>query len=99
MLPLGGGGLTKPWGDSAEGFPCCWGTSVEQFSGRHLELVFTHSPDDATLFVNLFLPVALTWPQRGLTLTQVAGWPASTTSSLARRASRWTPWERARRAT
>ena len=29
MLPLGGGGLTKPWGDSSEGFPCCWGTSSE----------------------------------------------------------------------
>jgi len=82
MLPLGGGGLQKPWGDSSEGFPCCWGTSVEQFSGRHLELVFTRSPDDATLFVNLFYPVALAWASRGaLTVTQEAGWPASTTST------------------
>jgi DUF1680 family protein len=23
MLPLGGGGLTKPWGASNGGFPCC----------------------------------------------------------------------------
>lgn len=82
MLPLGGGGLRKPWGDSSQGFPCCWGTSVEQFAGRHFELIFTHSPDDSTLFVNLFMPATLTWASRGnATVTQVAGWPASTTST------------------
>ena len=83
MLPLGGGGLHKPWGDSTSGgFPCCWGTSTEQFAGRHLELIFTEAPDHATLFVNVFLSATLTWPARGgLTVTQVAGWPASTTSS------------------
>ena len=83
MLPLGGGGLQKPWGDSTEGgFPCCWGTSVETFSGRYLEYVFSHSPDDSILFLNLFIPTTLTWVARGaLTVTQTVGWPASTISS------------------
>ena len=32
MLPLGAGGMHKPWGQSTHGFPCCWGTLTEQFS-------------------------------------------------------------------
>jgi len=82
MLPLGGAELRKPWGDSSEGFPCCWGTSVEQFAGRHLELPFAEAPDHGTLFVNLFMPVTLTWRARGnLTVAQAAGFPASTSST------------------
>ena len=83
MLPLGGAGLRKPWGDSAQGFPCCWGTSTEQFAGRHLELAFAHSPDNAVLYANLMLPVTLAWAARGgLTVAAEVGFPASTTSSL-----------------
>lgn len=83
MLPLGGGGLHKPWGDSSEsGMPCCWGTSIETFAGRNMEAIYAHSPTDDTLFVNLFFSSTLTWAARGgLTLSQTAGWPASTTSS------------------
>jgi hypothetical protein len=79
MLPLGGAQLRKPWGDSSDGFPCCWGTSVEQFAGRHLELPFAETPDHSTLFVNLFMPVTLTWAARGLAVAQVVGFPFSTT--------------------
>ena len=32
MLPLGAGGMRKPWGMSNSSFPCCWGTLTEQFS-------------------------------------------------------------------
>jgi len=88
MLPLGGPGLHKPWGDSSEGgFPCCWGTSVEQFAGRHLELPFSHSPDGRSLFVSMFMPLTLTWPtstpshgspNAGVTVMQESGFPAST---------------------
>ena len=82
MLPLGGAQLRKPWGDSSDGFPCCWGTSVEQFAGRHLELPFAEAPNHGTLFVNLFMPVTLTWAAHGnLTVAQTAGFPASTTST------------------
>ncbi len=82
MLPLGGSQLRKPWGDSSDGFPCCWGTSVEQFAGRHLELPFAEAPDHGTLYVNLFMPVTLTWAARAnLTVAQAAGFPSSTTST------------------
>ena len=34
MLPLGGGGITKPWGSGINGgFPCCWGTLSESELG------------------------------------------------------------------
>ena len=89
MLPLGGGGLRKPWGDASEGFPCCWGTSTEQFAGRHLELPFARSPDGNSLYVSLFMPLTLTWPQdvylpspnAGVTVAQEAGFPISTAFS------------------
>jgi hypothetical protein len=50
----GGPGLTKPWGDSAQGFPCCWGTSSEAFAGRHVENIFHEVPDHSGVWVHLF---------------------------------------------
>lgn len=78
MLPLGGGGLTRPWGDSAEGFPCCWGTSSEAFAGRHIEHIFGELPDHSGVRVHLFESATLTWPARGAVLRMDAGFPAST---------------------
>lgn len=78
MLPLGGGGLTKPWGDSAQGFPCCWGTSSEAFAGRHVENIFHEVPDHSGVWVHLFEPATLTWRARGAVIQQESGFPAST---------------------
>ena len=81
MLPLGGAALTKPWGDSAQGFPCCWGTSSEAFAGRHIENIFQEAPDASALYVQLFEPATLTWPARGAVLSLAAGFPASTSNT------------------
>jgi len=78
MLPLGGAGLTKPWGDSAQGFPCCWGTSSEAFAGRHIENIFHEVPDHSGVYVQLYEPATLTWPARGAVIKQEASYPAST---------------------
>lgn len=78
MLPLGGGGLQKPWGDSAEGFPCCWGTSSEAFAGRHVENIYHEAVDHSGVYVQLFEPSTLQWPATGAVLTQETQYPVST---------------------
>ena len=49
MLPLGGGGLTKPWGASNSYLPCCWGTLSETFA-KLSDSIFWESADASTLF-------------------------------------------------
>ncbi len=83
MLPLGGGGITKPWGASNVGFPCCWGTLSETFA-KLPDSIWFSATDNATVYVNLFVSSTVVWARPGgaVTLTQDAGFPydpASTT--------------------
>ena len=73
MLPLGGGGLQKPWGLAGPSghFPCCWGTLSEQFA-KLGDSIYYHSPDNSVLFVNMFASSTLTWQDRSVVLTQNA---------------------------
>jgi DUF1680 family protein len=82
MLPLGAASMHKPWGSSDQGFPCCWGTLTEQFS-RLSDSIYFASPDHSAIFVNLFMSSSVRWAQRRATVTQVSGFPASTTSTTA----------------
>lgn len=75
----GGAGLTRPWGDSGQGFPCCWGTSSEAFAGRHIENIFHEAAGHSGVYVHLFEPATLSWPARGAVIQQESGFPASTT--------------------
>ena len=61
MLPLGGGNLHKPWAsvDATSRFPCCWGTLAEQFA-KLGDSIYFRSPNNETVFVNLFEPSTLT---------------------------------------
>ena len=81
MLPLGGGGLTKPWGRSDEGLPCCWGTLSETFA-KIGDSIFFEAADAQTLFVGLFASATVAW-RAGAVVQQVSGFPyaaASTTT-------------------
>ncbi len=80
MLPLGGGGLQKPWSDGSRAMACCWGTSSEAFAGRHLENIFMEASDASGVYVNLFEPATLAWPARGVVLALAAA-PDSTVST------------------
>ena len=84
MLPLGGGGIKKPWGRSDQGFPCCWGTLSEQFSKLGDSIFFT-DPQQSALYVSLFASAAVRWDARPdgvpVTVTQSAGFPESRTST------------------
>lgn len=80
MLPLGAASMKKPWGRSNQGFPCCWGTLTEQFS-KLSDSIYFASPDHTSIFVNQFMSSSVSWPEQRATVTQVAGFPASTTST------------------
>jgi len=52
MLPLGGA-VTKAWGKSDYGFPCCWGTLSESFA-KLADSIFFLSDAEDVVYVNLF---------------------------------------------
>lgn len=62
-----------------ESFWCCVGSGLENH-GKYGELIYAHTKED--LFVNLFIPSRLTWPEAGLTLTQDTRFPYAETTSL-----------------
>ena len=75
MLPLGGA-VTKPWGKSDYGFPCCWGTLSESFA-KLGDSIFFASPDASTFYVNLFTSATAKWAARpGVSIVQLAHFPA-----------------------
>lgn len=79
MLPLGPSS-TKPWGRSDEDFPCCWGTLSETFS-KLTDSIYFQAADGLGLFVNQYVSSTVAWPQQGLLVRQVAGFPASLNST------------------
>ena len=82
MLPLGAAQMHKPWGKSNQGFPCCWGTLTEQFS-KMSDSIYFASPDHSTIFINQFMSSEVDWQEKKVHVAQVAGFPASTTSTTA----------------
>ncbi|WP_244217037.1 glycoside hydrolase family 127 protein [Streptomyces carpinensis] len=62
---------------------CCGGTGLETHA-KFQDSVYFSSADGSTLYVNLYLPSALDWRERGLTITQSTGYPTdpSGTSTL-----------------
>lgn len=81
MLPLGGGGETKPWGLAAgsSSFPCCWGTLSETFA-KLADSLYFRSPDNSTLFVNMFASSTITFAN-GRRVQQLAGFPTDPRST------------------
>eukprot|EP01046_Picozoa_sp_COSAG06_P058947 COSAG06_NODE_12023_length_1433_cov_11.479112_1_plen_199_part_00 len=73
MLPFGDQGLTKPfWSSTDSAFPCCWGTLAEAFS-KLADSIYFRSPDNNTLFVNLFESSTVVWD--GIKLEQRSVFP------------------------
>ena len=62
----------RVYSDLHECFWCCVGTGLENHA-TYGELAYTH--DDTDLYVNLFVPSRLTWPERGLTVRQRTDFP------------------------
>ncbi|GHJ36754.1 hypothetical protein Sm713_23630 [Streptomyces sp. TS71-3] len=63
---------------------CCGGTGLESHA-KFQDSVYFSSADGSTLYVNLYLPSTLHWPERGLTVSQSTAYPTDPagTSTLA----------------
>ncbi len=55
-------------------FWCCVGTGMENH-GKYGAFIYAHTPDDDTLFVNLFLASELDWRERGVRVRQETSFP------------------------
>ena len=62
-----------------DSFWCCVGTGMENHT-KYGESIFFHTAD--ALYVNLFISSRLTWPEKGLVLTQQTEWPYGKRTSL-----------------
>jgi DUF1680 family protein len=71
FLPLGPG-WWKYYNTPYDSFWCCTGTGVEEFS-KFNNTIYFH--DDSGVYVNLFIASELTWPEKGLRLTQETKFP------------------------
>ncbi len=69
-------GLEKTYQTLDDTFSCCVGTGMENHT-QYGSSIYFHS-DDA-LYVNLFIASELSWPEKGLTLTQETRYPEEDT--------------------
>ncbi|PZF80616.1 glycosylase [Jiangella anatolica] len=60
---------------------CCNGTGTESHT-KYQETVFFRSADGSALYLNLFIPATLTWPERGFVIAQETAFPAAGATRL-----------------
>ncbi len=65
-------GYWKLFGLPFDSFWCCTGTGVESFA-KLADSIFFH--DDAGVYVNLFVPARLHWPEKGIFIRQETRFP------------------------
>lgn len=66
-----GPGTVRGFGNTGT---CCGGTGLENHT-KYQETVYFRSADDSALWVNLYAPATLTWPEKGFTVTQETAFP------------------------
>jgi hypothetical protein len=79
FIPLAPG-YWKRFNTPRDSFWCCTGTGLESFS-KLGDSIYFH--DDRGLWVNLFLPSEVNWPQKGVKLRQETAFPAQQGTTLA----------------
>ncbi|HEX6047832.1 MAG TPA: beta-L-arabinofuranosidase domain-containing protein [Gemmatimonadaceae bacterium] len=60
---------------------CCGGTGMENHT-KYQDSIYFRSADDATLYVNLYIPSVLEWREKGFTIEQVTRYPFEGASTL-----------------
>ena len=78
MIKLQPGGF-KTHSTKYNSFWCCTGTGFES-PAKFQKMIYTH--DDASVYVNLFIPSVLNWKEKGITLRQTTAIPNEETTSL-----------------
>jgi len=71
----------RVYSDEFDSMWCCVGTGLES-PGKYGQMIYTRSPDNSILNVNLFIASELKWPQKNLTLRQETQFPAESSSTL-----------------
>jgi DUF1680 family protein len=75
-------GARKSFGNAdMSGFNCCNGTALES-NTKLQDSIYFRSADNRSLYVNLYIPSTLTWPERNLIVTQRTGFPQADTTRL-----------------
>jgi DUF1680 family protein len=72
-------GAWKTFSSEDHSFWCCTGTGVEEYSKLNDSIYWY---DDQGLFVNLFIPSELSWPEKGLKLRQENSFPVEPGTTL-----------------
>lgn len=75
-------GYMKLYHTPEDSFWCCTGTGMENHV-KYRDSIYFH--DDQALWVNLFVPSAVTWKEKGAVLTQATAFPEAPATTL-----RWT---------
>ncbi|WP_420833440.1 beta-L-arabinofuranosidase domain-containing protein [Sphingomonas pollutisoli] len=75
-------GYMKLYHTPEDSFWCCTGTGMENHV-KYRDSIYFH--DDAALYVNLFVPSAVTWKEKRAVLAQTTTFPETPTTTL-----RWT---------
>ena len=60
---------------------CCGGTGMENHT-KYQDSIYCRSTDDATLYVNLYIPSVLEWREKGFTIEQATRYPFEGASTL-----------------
>ncbi len=81
-------GVWKTFNTEDQTFWCCTGTGIEEFSKLNDSIYWR---DRGGLFVNLFIPSELDWPERGFKLRQETRYPESQTVTITVIAARQEP--------
>ncbi len=75
-------GARKGFGNAnMGGFTCCNGTALES-STKLQDSIYFKGVDDKALYVNLYVPSTVTWPERNVTVKQQTSFPYSDTTRL-----------------
>ncbi len=80
-VPLNPGAQKQFGNANMNGFSCCNGTALES-STKLQDTIYFRSADNKTLYVNLFIPSTLTWPERNLVVKQQTDFPYADTTQL-----------------
>ena len=81
-------GHFKTYSTPTNSFWCCEGTGVENHS-KYADTIYFHGSN--SLYLNLFIPSVLNWPDKGITVTQNTTFPQSDASTLTFNCTNSTP--------
>jgi DUF1680 family protein len=80
-VPLRPGSIKQFDNADMTGFTCCNGTAIES-STKLQNSIYFKSKDDQSLYVNLYVPSTLEWPERKVTVQQTTNFPKEDNTRL-----------------